>query len=92
MRLGTLTGKETRFSHSKHESGGKQALVVGNKAHQRHDDAPGKHDGCEEDPGCQSLQQGIGDWLENGVRYEEDGQRDVVLSALGPVSNKISMK
>lgn len=76
---GGLTREETSLSNTEEPAGRKEAGKVGAQTHERHDHAPDDDDSGEEDAGCESLEQGVGGGLEDGVADEEDGERHVVV-------------
>lgn len=62
------------------ETSGQDTSLVVAQAHGRHNNPPKDHDGGDEDAGLEPFQQDISERLEEGVGYEEDGERGVVVS------------
>lgn len=68
------TRVEPSLSHSQEQTSDEQALEVLHDAHERHDDAPGHHDGRQPDGRAEDLEAEVGRHFEGAVGEEEDGQ------------------
>lgn len=74
------TREETSLGDTEKPAGSKETCVVLAETHEGHDDTPDHDDASEEDTGCQSLQQSVGDGFSDGITNEEDGQGHVIVS------------
>jgi hypothetical protein len=73
-------GEQTRLGQTEKPARRRQSREIGHQAHERHTDAPGEHDGWDEDAGTPAFEQDLGEGFEEGVGDEEDGQGEVVLA------------
>lgn len=66
-------GEKAGFGQAEEPSGGGEAGEVVDEAHGGHADAPGEHDGRDEDGRFPAFEEDLGEGFEDGVGDEEDG-------------------
>lgn len=73
------TREETTFSDTKEDAAGQKALEVVYQAHTSHDETPAEHDEGQPDTWAEALHHHVAWDFGSDIKWEEDGERDVVV-------------